>query len=53
MMVTLLLRAVISSVALASPDPPLQVLNFSTDRGAACAARMGVLILSVDETIEN
>ena len=52
-MATLLLRAVISSVALASPDPPLQVLNFSTDRGAACAARMGVLILSVDETIES
>ena len=32
--------------------PPVHVMPFKSDAGDACAARLGIIILSVDETIE-
>lgn len=35
------------------PKPPFPVEPFTTDHGAACGVRLGMIVLSVDETIEH
>ena len=48
----LLLGVVHGSAVLDVHGPDFHILPFQEDHGAACRARLGVILLSVDETVE-
>lgn len=41
------------ALAAAQPSQPFDVEPFESDHGDACGRRLGLIVLSVDETIEH